>query len=73
MGKTALDYVREKMFEGAKGDSTSAGGWEAIEYMARMKIQLQYDEYFIAALTDYLLTQPYPVGSLNEQEGNHDN
>jgi len=69
MGKTALDYVREKMLEGAKGDNTSAGGWEAIEGMARMKIQLDYDGYFIVALTEYLLTQPYPVGSLNEQEG----
>lgn len=64
--KTAENWVKERMFEMAKQESTSAGGWEAVEDMAHMKIKLDYDHYFIAAMCDYLATQPYPPTPVEE-------
>lgn len=60
MSKTAFDFIKEQMYELAKSDSTSAGGWEAVEDMAKLKMNVQYQEYFIAATIKYLQTQPYP-------------
>lgn len=58
---TAMDYIKETMFEDAKADSKNAGGWEAIEDAAQFKISMNYNEYFISALIDYLQMQPYPT------------
>ena len=63
MDKSALDYVHEIMLKNAKKDSASsfATGWEAIEDLARLKLDTQTDAYLIQAIIEYLATQPYPT------------
>lgn len=61
MSKTAFDFIKEKANENAKRDSSSAVGWEAIDDLASLKLNVDFEHYFIEAVLEYLKTQPYPV------------
>ena len=58
-------YHLTSQFKEIRNDSTSAGGWEAIEDSARLKISIDYTTYFVASMIEYLKTQPYPLSHPN--------
>jgi hypothetical protein len=66
--RTALDFVKERMFMLAKEDSKNVGGWEAVEDMARLKMSIDYEGYFILATAELLKTIPYPLESKTFKE-----
>jgi hypothetical protein len=66
MNKTAKDWVFNRAKELAKEDSQNAGGWEAVDDLASLKLQYDPIPYIIAALLEYLDTVPEPLEALRK-------